>query len=421
MAEKSKFPEGFYWGSATSAYQVEGGIENNDWAQPTLAWPNLSRQALARAKSLPLAGRACDHYNRYESDFDIARNLGQNAHRFSIEWARIEPEEGKFDEGAIEHYRKVLQALHERGLEPFVTLWHFTLPIWFAHMGGFENKKAPFYFARYCEYVVSRLAASASSYAEASADKEATASQGGIGAKFWITINEPFVYAWAGYMKRYWPPFKFNPFAFWKVIKTLISSHLTSYNIIKKINPNLKVGIAKNNFDFDSTKFNLLGRTIQPIRKLFWNHYFLKKISRQQDFIGLNFYFHKHFGYKFYEQKSDMGWPIYPRAIHHVLMELKKYQKPIYITENGIADAADTKRAKFIKDHLYWVHRAIHDGADVRGYFYWSLLDNFEWAHGFSKRFGLVEIDYGTLERKIRPSAYEYKKICQTNSLETSN
>src|SRR3989338_1108770 len=145
MDEESKFPDGFLWGSATSSYQVEGGIENNDWAEAT------------RNGKVPLAGRGCDHYNRYEGDFDIAKSLWQNAHRFSIEWARIEPDEGKFDDNAIEHYRKVLAALRDRGLEPFVTLWHFTLPIWFSRMGGFENKKAPFYFARYCEYVVSRL------------------------------------------------------------------------------------------------------------------------------------------------------------------------------------------------------------------------------------------------------------------------
>ncbi|MBI2670158.1 MAG: glycoside hydrolase family 1 protein [Candidatus Yanofskybacteria bacterium] len=385
---KLRFPDKFFWGSATSSYQVEGGIEYNDWAQA------------AREGKMPAAGKAADHYNRYEEDFDIAKSLNQNAHRFSIEWARIEPEEGRFDEDAIEHYRKVLQALRGKGLEPFVTLWHFTLPIWFAKMGGFENKKAPFYFARYCEYVVSRL---------------------GERAQFLITINEPMIYAGQSYMKGIWPPFRKNIFKFIKVVNNLIMSHNIVYGKIKLSDPNILIGIAKNNMDFDSSRFNFAGRLIQIFLRLFWNHYFLKKISRQQDFIGLNFYFHKHFGYKIYEKKSDMGWAIYPPAIHHVLMELKKYRKPIYIAENGIADAVDSKRAKFIKDHLYWVHRAIHDGIDVRGYFYWSLLDNFEWDKGFEPRFGLVEMNYETMERGIRSSAYEYKKICETNMLETNN
>ncbi len=385
VMEKLDFPKGFLWGSATSSYQVEGGIENNDWAEA------------GRQGKVPLAGRACDHYNLYEKDFDIVKELGQNAHRLSIEWARVEPEEGKFDEKEIEHYRKVLQALRDRGIEPFVTLWHFTLPLWFAKKGGFENPKAPEIFARYCGYMVEKL---------------------GDMAKFWITINEPIIYSWQSYVKGVWPPFKKNIFTFKKVTKTLISSHLASHNVIKKINPSLQVGIAKNNMDFDSSRFNLLGRAIQVFRNKFWNHYFLKKISRHQDFLGLNYYFHKHFGYKFYEQKSDMGWAIYPKGIYHLLKELKRYNLPIYITENGLADAVDQKRAKFIKDHLHWAQKAMQEGVDLKGYFYWSLLDNFEWAHGFDPRFGLIEVDYETMERKIRPSAWEYKRICETNSLE---
>ena len=383
--ENLKFPEGFLWGSATSSYQVEGGIENNDWAQA------------ARERKVSSAGRATDHYHLYEQDFDLAKSLGQNAHRFSIEWARVEPEEGKFSQEAIEHYRKVLEALQARGLEPFATLWHFTSPIWFTEKGGFENKKAPEFFSRYCGYVVSQL---------------------GDKARFWITINEPNIYTDQGYRQGNWPPFKKNILKYIKVIKTLARAYLMSYNIIKTLNPKMQVGIAKNNMDFDSSKFNLIGRGVQIFRNKFWNHYFLKKIEAHQDFIGLNYYFHKHFGYKFYEQKNDLNWPIFPPGIYHVLKELMKYKKPIYITENGLADAKDEKRGKFIKEHLRWVWQAIQEGVDVRGYLYWSLLDNFEWAHGFGPRFGLIEVNYETLERRIRPSAWEYAKICKSNQLE---
>lgn len=376
LMNELKFPNGFLWGSATSAYQVEGGIENNDWAQA------------AREGKIPAAGRACDHYNRYEEDFDIAKSLGQNAHRFSIEWARVEPEEGRFDEGAIEHYRKVIMVLRERGLEPFVTLWHFTLPIWFAKIGGFENHRAPEIFARYCEYAVGRL---------------------GDRANFWITINEPMVYASQGYFRGIWPPFKKNIFKFMKVVDNLAMSHNVAYQKIKFVQPLAQVGIAKHQINFEANS-NPANRLLAKFLIWFWNHRFLAKISKSQDFIGVNYYFHKKFGNKKYGlrktidyEKSDLGWDIYPKGIYNVLMELKRYRKSVYVTENGVADAEDRLRTRFIKDHLYWVYRAIHDGVDVHGYFYWSLLDNFEWDKGFEPRFGLIEMNYKTMERKIRP------------------
>jgi len=385
------FPKNFYWGSATSSYQVEGGVENADWAE-------AGRQGKA-----PVAGRACDHYSLYEKDFDIVKELGQNAHRFSIEWSRIEPEEGKFDEKEIEHYRKVLQALRDRGIEPFVTLWHFTLPLWFAKKGGFENPKAPEIFARYCGYVVEHLGCPDSDIdASLGSNPKNTLRQRDWGVKYWITMNEPMVYASQGYLKGQWPPFKRNFFTFKKVIKTLISSHLASYNISK-----VKIGIAKNNIYFENF----------PLINHFWNFYFLNKIKNHLDFIGLNYYFHRKLFGNENKDISDTGWEIYPKGIYHLLRDLKSCNLPIYITENGLADAKDAKRKKFIKEHLFWTHKAIEEGVDLRGYFYWSLLDNFEWAHGFEPRFGLVEVDYKTMERKIRPSAWEYKKICETNSL----
>lgn len=384
MEKDIKFPEGFFWGSATSSYQVEGGINDNDWAQA------------AKEGLVPDTGRACDHFNRYKEDFDIAKSLGQNAHRFSLEWARIEPEEGKFDESAIKHYRNVITELKSHNIEPFVTLWHFTLPHWFDKKGGFTNSNAPEIFSRYCAYAVKKL---------------------GKDVKFWITINEPIIYAKNGYVKGNWPPFRHNLVAAIGVINHLVESHNLVYQEMKRINREFQIGIAKNNMDFDSAKFSVLGRAIQSVGNFFWNHYLLRRISKHQDFIGLNFYFHKYFGYKFYEQKSDLGWPVYPPAIYHVLKELKKYRKPIYVTENGIADSADKKRGRYIKEYLEWVHRAMEDGIDVRGYFYWSLLDNFEWAHGFGPRFGLVEINYQTLGRRIRPSAYFYRDVCLENGI----
>ncbi len=378
-----KFPDNFLWGSSTAAYQVEGGIENTDWAQA------------AREGRVPLCGRACDHYNLYEKDFDIIVALGHNTHKISIEWARIEPEEGIFNEKEIEHYRNVLDALHARGIKPIVNTWHFTLPIWFSKKGGFENKKAPFYFARYCAYVAEKLG-----------NKEDT----------YITINEPIVLSSGGYLRGNWPPFKKSILSFLRVTRILIRSHNAAFKAMKKARPEIKIGISKNNIYFHSNS-NPINIFAAFFMNWFWNRRFLNGIKDNQDFIGLNHYFHKKFGDKKTYPKTDMGWDIYPDGLYHVLLELKRYNKPVIVTENGIADAADTKRADFIKNYLASIHKAIEGGVNVFGYLHWSLLDNYEWAFGFEKRFGLVEVNYDTLERKIRPSALEYKKICDANAL----
>jgi len=333
-----------------------------------------------------ISGQACDHYNLYEQDFDIAKSLNHNAHRFSIEWSRIEPQEGKINQKEIEHYRQVLIALKERGLEPFVTLYHWPLPIWLSEKGGWLNPKAPYYFDRYVKIISENLF-----------DK----------VKFWITINEPNIYSQNSYLKGVWPPQKKSILKYFKVLNNLARAHKLAYRSLHLIDLDCEVGIAKNNIHFR----NML------LANYLWNKYFLNKIKKEQDFIGLNYYFH----HKFFKEKkllvSDIGWDFYPEGIYFLLKDLKKYNKPIYITENGLADIKDTKRIRFIKDHLHWIHQAIQEKVDVRGYFYWSLFDNFEWDKGFWPRFGLVEVDYKTMERKIRPSAYKYAKICKENRI----
>jgi len=328
-----------------------------------------------------------------------------NAHRFSIEWSRIEPEEGKFNQGEIEHYRKVLQALRARGLEPLVTLHHFTNPIWFAKKGGWANKRAPEYFERYVEYVARHL---------------------GGEAKYWMTINEPLIVNSLGYLSGRWPPFKKRDFlGYFRAISNMAEAHRRAYGVLHKYNVDAKVGAAKNNNYFESVKdiFWPLNFLIVYISKYFKNERFLNKIKNHQDFIGLNYYNHYKFSlfkgfYQDGKERSDFGWEIYPEGIYHVAKEIyKKYKKPIYITENGISDADDSKRPKFIKEHLQWLHKAIQEGADVRGYFYWSLLDNFEWTEGFTQKFGLVEVNFETFERKMRPSGELYGEICKNNAL----
>lgn len=386
MAEKN-FPAGFLWGAATASYQVEGGIENTDWAQA------------AREGKVPPCGNACEHYTRYEKDFDIAKSLGHNCHRFSVEWARIEPEEGRFDEREIEHYRKVLRALRARGLEPSVTVWHFTLPLWFSESGGFERSDAPKIFARYCAYVAGKL---------------------GDQCTHFTTINEPMVYAGKGYWEGLWPPFSKNGLRHLRVVSALAAAHRAAYKAMKKVRPEIQVGVTKHNifFESNSNPFNI---ALYVFIDWFWNHRFLRLIAGHQDFIGLNHYHHKKFGMTKRERdsalRSDMGWELHPASLYHSLIALKRYGLPVYISEHGLADAADSRRTEFIKNAARAVHRAISEGVPIKGYCYWSLLDNYEWASGYRPRFGLVEIDYATQERRVRESAYVYKQICGRNAL----
>ena len=415
MNSMEQFPKGFLWGAATSAHQVEGN-NHNQWTEWELKNSKIKSQN-AKLKKWPdfilegypnplqeenyISGRACGHYNRYEEDFDIAKSLGHNAHRFSIEWSRIEPEEGKFNEKEIEHYRDVIRALRARNLEPFVTIWHWTMPVWFARKGGFEKNGNIKYFVRFCEYVTKEF------------KDDVT---------FWITLNEPEIYTTSSYLKGVWPPQKKNLISYLLVIKNLIKVHRESYRIIKKIEPSAQIGIAKNNIYFEAYQNKINNWILKKFIDWWWNFYFLNRIKNCQDFIGLNHYFHNRiknlkFGQNENKKVSDMGWELHPEAIYYVLKDLKKYNKPVYITENGLADTKDENREWFIKESLKNIHKSISEGVDVRGYFYWSLLDNFEWDKGFWPRFGLVEIDYKTLKRKPRPSSKIYGEIVKREEL----
>ncbi len=416
MSNKLKFPEGFLWGAATSAHQVEGSCRNN-WTE----WEKANAEKLAKEASgkwqkwqqekFPkmfdpdnyISGRACDHYNRYESDFNLAKELGQNAHRFSIEWSRIEPEEGKFDEREIEHYRKVIQALRARGMEPFVTLWHWTIPLWLEKKGGYENREFPEYFSRYSEYIAKKL---------------------GKEVRFWITLNEPTSVIASSYVTGTWPPQKRNLLKAWRLYKTLAKAHIEAYKNIRSADKDSQVGFANMLHSFEPYRRRWpLDEMMVRIGKYLTNRRMLNLTRGYNDFLTVQYYFHNRFKFPRkvridHEPVSDMNWEIYPHGIYRIIRKLSEQKLPIYITENGLADASDSQREKFIKDHLLWIHKAIQEGADVRGYFYWSLLDNFEWDKGFWPRFGLVEVDYRTMERNIRPSARQYAKICRNNELE---
>lgn len=401
---KTAFPKGFFWGASAASYQVEGGIENVDWAKA------------AKEGRVPACGLACDHYHRYESDFDLAKSLGHNAHRLSVEWARIEPEEGKFNEEEIAHYRNVLEALHARGMTPMITLWHFTLPLWFVEKGGFEQKNSPEIFARYCAHVVEKLADLCTHFS---------------------TMNEPIVYASNGWLRGSWPPFKrftctdfvnitntnkkhevradkglHGLFLFLRVRKNLSLAHNAAYRAIKLKRRDVDVGLVKHVIFFEGNG-NPINKIKAWVANWQWTHVFMERTYQHCDSIGVNYYFHKKFGDRATYQKTDMNWDVYPEGIYGALNILARYNKPLYVTEAGVADAEDTLRTDYIEKQVEGVRRALSAGVDVRSHMYWSLLDNYEWALGFEKRFGLIAIDYQTLERTIRPSAYVYKEIIE--------
>jgi len=261
------------------------------------------------------------------------------------------------------------------------------------------HKDAPEVFARYCRFVIERL---------------------GNEADLWLTHNEPMVYSGKGYWDGVWPPFVSSVIQPLRVISAVARAHRAAYTAMKSARPQIQIGIAKHNIFFESD-MNPVNRIRCALTDWFWNHRFLSLIAGYQDFIGLNHYHHRKFGATADEQaavvRSDMGWELHPSSLYHCLVGLKRYGLPIYVSEHGLADAADSRRAEFIRNAARSLHRALAEGVPVKGYLHWSTLDNYEWTEGFGPRFGLVEIDYATQARRIRESAYVYKEICEKNAL----
>ncbi len=412
------FPEGFLWGCAVAAHQVEGNNRNNTWWK----WEQ-------EGHTLDLSGIACDHYNRYEEDFDIAKNLNLNAFRTSIEWSRVEPKEGVWSNEEFEHYRKVLLAMKERGLTPMITLHHFTDPLWFAEKGGWLKPESVELFERFVRRVVEEL---------------------GDLIPFYNTINEPMVYVVSGYLFGVFPPGERDLMKAFTVAKHILLAHAKAYRAIHEVcrekgYPEPKVGIVKNMIVFEPLDPNDERHVNEAnINDALFNRWFLdcihtgviqppmgqgeevEELREAWDFIGLNYYTReicvpspdptrRYRVVPMDAELTDMFWEVYPEGLYRNLVSLKKYGKPVYITENGIATQNDKQRCRFILRHLAEAHRAIRDGVDLKGYMYWSLIDNFEWNEGFSKRFGIVEVDYKTLKRTPRESAYLYAEIAGKN------
>jgi len=423
------FGKDFLWGSATSAYQVEGNCTNNNWYQFESAADTNGQPRISNGQK---AGICCDHWNRYKEDIRLMKELSLNAYRFSVEWSKIEPKQGEFDESALDHYEQVVDELRANGIEPMITLHHFTNPVWFEEQGAFLQENSPDIFAKFAEHVVRRL---------------------GPKVKMWCTINEPSSYTLAGYFMSIFPPAEKNLQKAATALKNLLRAHTAAYTRIKKIEPQARVGLVivmiiyeppnrrnlldvafnrllRRNMTDSNFKYLVDGRFEFSIPGLARESYD-SGIRDAFDFIGVNYYMRFFWKIRpFARQKldivenapperlTDMGWEIYPEGLYRVLKQASGYtSKPIYITENGIADDSDTKRAKFIEDHLRVLNKAIAEGINIKGYFYWSLLDNFEWAHGFEKRFGLYHVDYATQKRTFREGSRKYPEIIRESRL----
>lgn len=404
-----KLPDGFKLGAATASLQIEGGDKNNSWYR----WCEQGK-----TKDGTHCIVADDHWNRVQEDVNLMEELNLQCYRMSLEWARIEPQEGHFDSDAIEHYRNEIQLLLDRGIQPIVTLHHFSNPLWLEDSGAWLNHKVIDRFANYADFVVKSL---------------------GDLVEDWITINEPNVYLFHGYIEGIWPPgIRESPIQYLKGAKLMILAHQKVYDLIHSIQSGkdrkCRVGVAHHLRVFEPLEGSLISALTSKyyFRRLF-EDIFLEGMTKGKlmlpllgqgsgrncaDFIGVNYYTRDLVRYMGLEVKkgartNNLGWEIYPEGLFKICQRVyETYKLPIIIAENGTCDARDEFRASFIYDHLHQVAQLILSGVPIEAYCHWTLLDNFEWAEGLEARFGLIEVDYQTQERKLRNSARFYAKIC---------
>ena len=419
------FPPDFVWGVATSSYQVEGGCTNNQWS----AW-----EKGGRIKSGDQCGLACDWWQNAERDFDLAQSLGVNALRLSVEWSRIEPCEGQWDDTALERYRAMLIALRERGMRPFVTLHHFTNPLWFENKGAFESALSVALFERFSRRVVSALRDLCSD---------------------WCTFNEPNVYTSLGYFLGEFPPGrKGRVLQQAHVTRNLLLAHVAAYRAIHELQPHANVGWAQHYVVFKprrpesaidrwlcgfvDRRFNEnfaeaieTGVAPFPLNKLGSE---LAEVKGTCDYVGINYYSRLRAGFHAnsprtmffqltvppHKPQGDHGVEVpygeaYPEGLGRAVERFRSFGKPIYILENGVPDREDRIRPWVLQSSIEQMKSLLGEGVDLRGYFHWSLTDNFEWNEGWHLRFGLVEVDPKTQQRRARPSAQLYADIIRAS------
>jgi beta-glucosidase len=424
-----RFPDGFLWGTATSSHQYEGGNTNNQWYR----W-----EQQGRIRTGELCGKAANWWDGAEGDFALAERMGHNALRLSLEWSRIEPEEGEWDNGAVDRYRAMLTDLHNRGIKPMVTLHHFTEPLWFADRGGFANEDNIRFFVRYVSHAVLNLRDL---------------------CDFWITINEPNVYTALGYVLGSYPPGKHDLACARRVIRDLLQAHVEAFYAIRLLQPGAQIGYCLDYRLFDPAhSFSPLDRGLAWLHETFFvwatlqaaetGHFTfplrvliapIEYAAGARDYHGVNYYtremirFNPTASSEMFVQRfalpgsvySDPGRDngleeIYPYGLYRVLKSIYRRtrgNKPVFITENGLRDAVDSRRPQALLEHLAIIHRAISEGVPVRGYLHWTLVDDFEWTEGWSSHLGLIEMNHLTQERIPRGSSSLYSEICRANAI----
>lgn len=426
-AETVRFPAGFLWGVATAGYQYEGGLAN-------CTWDRWEREG--HIKTGDTCGDACDWWRNAEADLDRAAALGVNALRLSVEWSRLEPAPGVWDGAAFARYREILRGLRDRGIEPLVTLHHFADPLWFADQGGFLAKDAVERFSRYAERVVGEL---------------------GDLCDFWCTINEPNIYSSFGYHLGEFPPGRSGDIAgAIRAQAALARAHAAAYRVIHQAQPGARVGWAHHYNIFDpfnprSPLDRLPAAALDRVFNDFFPHALyrgrarfpfsllagdLSEVRDTYDYVGINVYARDYvifslshwaqlFGKRYVAPgapRGDQGMSsaygeAYPNGVLRVARRASALGKPIYVTENGVADATDRLRPWLIIEAARAMGKALSEGIDLRGYFHWSLVDNFEWSEGWGQHYGLYALDPITQRRTPRRSAALYREVVHANAL----
>jgi beta-glucosidase len=416
MSSRIEFPRDFVFGSATAAHQVEGNNDRNDW------W---AHEQAPDTNAIEPSGIACDHFHRFAEDFRLLRELGQPAHRLSLEWSRIEPEPGTIDRAAVEHYRRVLGTLRDYGIEPWVTIHHFTSPQWFIEQGGFTRMESARALVRHTERVAREFSDLVS---------------------HWCTINEPNVVAELGYRFGYFPPRLQDAALAARVLANFFRLHAEMAEALRAHAPRTPaIGItlavqaheplrieseadralaARRDAETNGVMFGALRSGVfaypdsEPEE--------IPGLQTASTFVGVQYYSRVRYDGEsqgpampdFDRTLSHMGWEVYPEGFGPLLERAAETGLEVVVTENGMAHDDDRVRVRFIADHLRVVHRLLARGLPIRGYFYWSTMDNFEWNFGYGPKFGLIEVDRSTLARRPRPSAYFFRDIIEQRALD---
>ena len=416
------FPKGFFIGAATAAHQVEGNnIHSDYWAQEKLPHTSFTEPS----------GLTCDHYNRYEEDIKLLADAGLNAYRFSVEWARIEPEEGQFEEQEIEHYRKVIACCRANGVEPIVTLMHFTSPVWLIRKGGWEAESTVEYFRRYAAYVTEKLGGELNyicTINEANMGLQLAA----IARRFQLMAQQAAAKAKSAEgsvqvgmnFEKMMENMKFAAMENAQIFGTpqpqifvssrtpegdalVFRAHRAAKAAIKELYPNIHVGITLSMHDLQALPGG------EKFASDAWDEEFRHYLPyiRDDDFLGVQNYTRTQYGPQGQlpcpegAELTQMDYEFYPEALEHVIRRVHEdFKGDLIVTENGVAVSDDSRRVEFIRRALQGVENCLRDGIPVKGYCHWSLMDNFEWQKGYSMTFGLIAVDRATQKRTAKPS-----------------